>query len=464
MTMRISRRDVLQGLGAMGLAATIYRAGRGQAWAQGGDDYRALVCVFLFGGNDGNNTIIPYDSAGYSGYAAVRGTGTGGLALSYDSLRPMSPASGTAQFAFHPDLPELQALWNEGALAVVFNVGTLLAPTTKADFLQNKVPQPLSLLSHQDQQHQWQTALSDQYSRTGWGGRIADHLAPEPLPAVVSISGNQLFTIGDSTGPLALPGAGGSFGLNGFDGSAAAVARLQAFDHLRMAQESNLLVTATQSQTTSAVAASELVSPVLAGTSSTVDALFNTLSPPDPCTGKVQLTAFARQLLQVARMIEARKMLGVGRQIFFVSLGGFDTHNDQLDRQSTLFRELSPALKAFYDATVQLGVASQVTTFTLSDFARTLKPASGGGSDHAWGNHHLVMGGAVFGRRTYGTFPTLALGGPDDFTDEGRWVPTTAVDQYAATLATWFGVSSADLPRVLPYIGRYPTANLGFLG
>ena len=172
----------------------------------------------------------------------------------------------------------------------------------------------------------------------------------------------------------------------------------------------------------------------------------------------------ARQLLQVARIIQARSVLGASRQIFFVSLGGFDTHNDQLNRQSPLLAQVSAALSAFRAATVQLGVDSQVTSFTLSDFGRTLAPASGGGSDHAWGNHQLVLGGAVVGRQTYGTFPTLALGGPDDFTAQGRWIPTTSTDQYAATLARWFGVATGDLATVLPNVGRFASDDLGFLG
>jgi uncharacterized protein (DUF1501 family) len=452
--MRISRRSFLEALGAVGIAASFSRLGEGRAFAQTAADYKALVCVFLFGGNDGNNTVVPLDSAGYAAYATARGAiGAGGLALPQAQLLPLAPASGTAAYGLHPNLPELQTLWNDGVLGVVFNVGTLLAPTTKQQFLQSSVPVPISLLSHQDQQHQWQTSLSDQYSRTGWGGRIADGLGAGPLPAVISISGNQLFTVGASTSPLSLPAAGGGFGLAGFDGSAASNARLQAMTDVRTLQEQNLIVQATQAEATAALSASKLVAPVLAGTSSTVDSLFAGLT-----------SSIALQLKQVARMIAARQTLGVGRQIFFVSQSSYDTHNDQLNRQGTLFGDLSPALKAFYQATVQLGVSQQVTSFTLSDFGRTLQPASGDGSDHAWGSHHLVLGGAVKGQQTYGTFPTLQLGGPDDFTSQGRWVPTTAVDQYAATLATWFGVSAADLPTVLPYVGRYATANLGFLG
>ncbi len=451
--MRISRRSFLEALGAIGAAASFSKFGEGRAFAQTADDYKALVCVFLFGGNDGNNTVVPLDSAGYAAYATARGAiGAGGLALPQAQLLPLTPASGAAAYGLHPNLPELQTLWNDGVLAVVFNIGTLLAPTTKQQYLQNAVPIPISLMSHQDQQHQWATSLSDQYSQTGWGGRIADGLSAGPLPSVISISGNQLFALGASSSPLSLPAAGGTFALAGFNGSAAANARLQAMQSVRTLEEANLIVQATQSQTSGALSASSLVAPVLAGTGSTVDGLFGGLT-----------SSIALQLKQVARMIQARQALGVGRQIFFVSQSSYDTHNDQLARQAALFSDLSPALNAFYQATVQLGVAQQVTAFTLSDFSRTLQPASGDGSDHAWGNHHVVLGGAVQGRQTYGTFPTLQLAGPDDFTGQGRWVPTLAVDQYAATLATWFGVSATDLTTVLPYVGRYPTANLGFL-
>ena len=225
-------------------------------------------------------------------------------------------------------------------------------------------------------------------------------------------------------------------------------------DDLRGLDLDNALVQAVAGETAGAFAASGTLAPLLAGTGSTTDALF-----------AAQPSVLGNQLLQVARIIQARSMLGASRQIFFVgAIGGFDTHNDQLDRQSPLLGQVSASLSAFHAATVQLGVAPQVTTFTLSDFGRTLAPASGGGSDHAWGNHHLVLGGAVQGRQTYGTFPTLALGGPDDFTAQGRWIPTTSTDQYAATLARWFEVAPGDLASVLPNVGRFATDDLGFLG
>jgi uncharacterized protein (DUF1501 family) len=176
-----------------------------------------------------------------------------------------------------------------------------------------------------------------------------------------------------------------------------------------------------------------------------------------------QASSIAQQLQQVARMIEARGQIGLKRQVFFVSLGSFDTHNNELNQLSTLFGQLSPALKSFYDATVQLGVASQVTTFSISDFGRTFQPASGGGTDHAWGSHHFVMGGAVKGGAFYGRYPTLVLDGPDDAEKEGRWIPTTSVDQYGATLSRWFGVSDADMAQVFPNLASFGNANLGFL-
>jgi uncharacterized protein (DUF1501 family) len=450
--MRISRRDVLSGLSVIGLSAGLL-GGRRTARAST-DDYRALVCVFLYGGNDGNNMVVPVD-ARYDDYLAARRPQTeGGLALAQDALLPLAPASGSAQYGFHPSMPELQQLWNDGSLAVLFNVGTLVAPTSKADDAAGRVPRPESLLSHQDQQNQWQTSLADRPSRTGWGGRLADQLPSASLPPLVSVAGNVLFALGARAHPLAVPSAGGpTFGLSGFDSSAGSRGLRTAMDVLRGLDLDNALVQSVAGETAAAFAASGALAPVLAGTGSTTDALF-----------AAQPSVLGNQLLQVARIIEARSVLGASRQIFFVAIGGFDTHNDQINRQAPLLAQVSASLSSVHAATVQLGVASQVTTFTLSDFGRTLAPASGGGSDHAWGNHHLVLGGAVQGRQTYGTFPTLALGGPDDFTAQGRWIPTSSTDQYAATLARWFGVAPADLSSVLPNVGRFATDDLGFLG
>jgi len=449
--MRLSRRELLSAVSLLGLSPLLLRDGAARA---AGSSYQALVCLFLFGGNDGNNLVVPID-ARYNDYFAARGDpASGGLGLPMDQLLPLTPTTGTPTYGLHPALPELVPLWESGALAVLFNVGTLVAPTDKADDAAGRVPRPMSLMSHQDQQNQWQTSLPDQQSRTGWGGRIADGLPTSSLPPLVSVAGNALFAVGATSHPLAVPAVGGAtFGLSGLDSSAASQALRSAMDTIRTLDLDNVLVQSVAGNAVAAFAASGALAPVLAGTGSTVDAEFSG-----------QTSSVARQLNQVARIIEARQVLGATRQIFFVSLGGFDTHNDQINRQQTLLTQLSQALSAFHQATLQLGVDGSVTTFTLSDFARTLKPASGGGSDHAWGNHQLILGGAVRGRSTYGTFPTLALGGPDDFTTEGRWIPTTSTDQYVATLARWFGLSTADLATVVPNLGRFSSSDLGFLG
>jgi len=244
----------------------------------------------------------------------------------------------------------------------------------------------------------------------------------------------------------------GSFALAGYNGTAAANARLAALQQLQAADLANTFAAGANAIGRQALQLSATVNPILANANSTIAPLFASLN-----------TNTSKQLFQVAKLIEARAMTGAKRQIFFVQLGSFDTHNDQLNRQQNLFAELDPALKAFYDATVALGVGSQVTTFTLSDFGRTLQPASGGGSDHAWGSHHFIIGDAVKGGTMYGQYPQLVLAGPNDAEKEGRWIPTTAVDQYGATLAKWFGVAPAQLQAVFPNLSKFAASDLGFL-
>ena len=450
----MNRRDFLRRSGALtaaGLAGNLDLVSL-SAHAQAAADYRALVCIFLFGGNDGNNLLLPADSAGYAQYAAVRGAGSG-IALTQAELLPIQPANLDTPFGLHPALKELQPLFAGGQLAAIANVGTLTQPTSKAQYAAGVRPD--SLYSHSDQQNQWQTSIASGTARTGWGGRLADVLAPQAgdaFPVITSTAGVTLFVTGTASRPLAIPVTGG-FGLSGYNNGPAAKARLAALNSLLAIDRGNTFVDAASAITEQAIALSATVNPILTSTASAVAPLF-----------AGQSSSIARQLLAVARMIEARAATGARRQIFFVSLGGFDTHANQLATQQTLFGQLSPAWKAFYDATVQLGVAQQVTSFTLSDFGRTFKPAAGGGSDHAWGNHHLVLGGAVKGGMLYGRYPTLALTGPDDAEREGRWIPTTAVDQYGATLAKWLGASTTDLAQVFPNLARFPVDNLGFLG
>ena len=450
------RRAFLRNVGAMsafGLASRLDLVNFiAEAGAQSAPDYKALVCVFMFGGNDGNNTLIPIDTAGYGQYAAARPPSSA-INLAQASLLPIQPVNLGMPFGLHPALPELQTLFAQRKMAILANVGTLLQPTSKAQY--NAGVRPLSLYSHADQQAQWQSSISNNPAGTGWGGRLADKVASfnaaSGFPVVTSLDGTVLFTTGTATVPLTIP-VTGSFALSGYTGAAAANARLAAVQQLLTQGSANTFVTGANAIGTQALQLSATVNPILANTNSTVAPIFAS-----------QKTGTANQLYQVAKMIEARAATGAKRQIFFVQLGSFDTHGDQINRQQNLFAELSPALKAFYDATVALGVSAQVTTFTLSDFGRTFQPASGGGTDHAWGNHHFIMGDSVKGGSMYGQYPQLILGGPSDAESEGRWLPSTAVDQYGATLARWFGVASADLGAVFPNLAKFPTSDLGFM-
>jgi uncharacterized protein (DUF1501 family) len=380
-------------------------------------------------------------------------TAPSGLQLAQASLLPIQPASLATPYGLHPNLPELQALFNQRRLAILANVGTLVQPTSKSQYYAGQVP--LSLYSHSDQQAQWQSSVSDVTSGTGWGGRIADKVAAQNgngFPVVTSLGGTVLFTTGKSTRALAVP-ASGSFALAGYGSGAASAARLAALKQFLAAGSSNQFVAAANAIGDQALALSAVMNPILANDNSMVAPLFAPLSG----------NATASALFQVAKTIEGRAATGAARQIFFVSLGNFDTHANQAPTQANLLAQLSPALKAFYDATVALGVASQVTTFTLSDFGRTFQPASGAGTDHAWGNHQIIIGDAVKGGDFFGKYPTLALGGPDDAEQRGRWIPTTSVDQYGATLAKWFGVPATELASVFPYLSRFPTSDLGFM-
>ncbi len=451
----VSRRDFLQrsaALGAAGFAANLDLLSLTAHAAT--TDYKALVCVFLYGGVDGNNVLVPLDATGYGQYAAVRTAGSG-IALSQAELLPVSPLVPNTYSAFglHPSLPELKALFDARHLALLANVGTLAQPTSKADYVAGRRPE--HLYSHSDQQGEWQSASAASDIRTGWGGRLADAIAPlagQSFPVITSTAGIPLFVTGKTANTLAIP-TSGSFGLAGFSTSTTSKARLAALTTLLGLDRGNTLVAAAADITQQAQGLAATVNPILAATSPALTAAFSGIT-----------SSIGKSLLAVAKMIEAQAATGAKRQIFFVSLGGFDTHNNEIATHQTLFGQLSPALKAFYDATTALGMAEKVTTFTLSDFGRTFQPASGGGSDHAWGNHHVVMGGAVQGGNIYGRYPQLVLSGPDDAEKEGRWIPTTAVDQYGATLARWFGAGPAELAAVFPNLSRFPAGDLGFLG
>ena len=416
--------------------------------AQGGPDYQALVCVFLFGGNDSNNMIVPTDSANFSAYTSIRGS----LALTASELAPVTSASG-ATYGFHGKLPELASLFTSKELAVVANTGPLVQPLTKAQYQNSGGAIPNNLFSHADQQAAWQSSIAQGHSPTGWAGRVADYVAAQNLnssafPTFFSVAGNSLEGVGVSTQPVAL-GPGQSLTLSGFNSSAPSQARLHAV--------SSLLTTE------SGVSLVQAANDTLSHSMSDASALASALGKGTALKTTFPATSLGNQLKQVAQIIQVQSYLGMRRQIFFVSLGGFDTHAGELEAHNNLYPQLSQALAAFYNATQELGVAQNVTTFTESDFTRTFQQSTTDGSDHAWGGHHLVMGGAVQGGRIYGKFPTFELAGPDDADVRGRWIPSTSVDQYGATLASWFGLPASALTTVFPNLANFPTSNLGFL-
>jgi len=431
---------------------------------QAATDYKAMVCVFLNGGNDGNNMFVSLDQ--YTSYANARSTAQ--LAIAQASLLPVSPVSG-GSYGFHPNMPEMQNLFNQGKLAVLCNNGPLVEPLTRTTYQNGTGKKPLQLFSHSDQVGLYQTAIANSVSQTGWGGRLADRTlglnGSATFPNNVSIAGINLLLTGVDTRQLAVADSNTSLAnvlvlSNAPNATIAEInSRLASFNELRTLDNEFKLVKAASDTRSGAIQTD------------------NALSSVNPTLATVfPNTSLGRQLKQVALLIKActdpTAGINMKRQIFFTQIGGFDTHSAQLNGQGGLMTQVSQAINAFFAATVELAIADKVTLFTMSDFGRTLQPAGSGaaavGSDHAWGNHQLIVGGAVLGHTLYGAYPTLALGGPDDTdggsTPRGRWIPTTSVEQYAATLATWYGLSAADLTAVFPLIGRFATPNLGFLG
>jgi uncharacterized protein (DUF1501 family) len=416
-------------------------------------DYKALVCLFLYGGNDSNNLLVPVDNTNYNIYAADRTV----LALAQNTLLPIAPKtySDGRSWGLHPSMPEVQQLFGQGKLALLANTGTLVQPVTLAQYNAGTVALPPQLFSHANQQVQWQSSVPDQPFTTGWGGRLADivnSLNTNPkISMSVSVAGENSFQVGNTVSQFAV-NPSGAVVLSGTSGSTLATSRYAAQQSLLNLQEQNLFEAAFGGTTMNAITDSQLLNSVLAS-SPKLATVFPT-------------TSIGSQMQMIAQMIGAAPQLGLTRQVFFASLGGFDLHSDQLGAHATLFQQLSQALNAFSSATTELAVPNQVTTFTASDFSRTFNTNgtsnTTAGSDHGWGSHHLIMGGAVNGGDIYGSIPLLELGGPED-TGRGRWIPTTSVDEYAATLATWFGVSASSMATVLPNIGRFATSNLGFM-
>lgn len=439
-------------------------------------DYKALVCIFLAGGNDSNNLIIPINPTEYADYAAIR---TSVLALPMSGAPnvalPLSPLSSDGHdYGLHPACPELATLFHESKLSVLFNTGTLVFPMTRAQYQGGILERPPQLFSHSDQVTQWQTSIPDRPPLTGWGGRCADLLAAvqpnAPISLCVTLAGANTFEVGNIVSQYSVT-TSGAINLSSVSG-----ARLQSLTNILALPYPNLQAQAYADVGEHAIQTGGLLNSAIAST-----AAANYWNVPFPTTvtsptgGNSFGSGLASQLRMVARLIEAGSRaaanggFGMRRQIFFCQVGGYDTHSGQtpgpgqtvVGSHANLLAELSQGMFAFQRAMEQLNLSNNVTTFTASDFGRTF-PANGEGSDHGWGSHHMIMGGAVNGRRTYGRFPTLAVNGPDD-TSTGRWIPTTAIDQYFATLATWFGVDSGNLSTVFPNLNRFSTPNLGFV-
>jgi uncharacterized protein (DUF1501 family) len=442
------------------------------------NDYKALVCIFLSGGNDANNLILPTLQSEYDNYAAIR---TPILAVPQSSILPVSVLNGIGQsFGLHPACPELQTLFGEGKLAFLFNVGTLVYPMTRAQYQGGILQKPPQLFSHSDQVTQWQTSIPDAPPITGWGGRCADLLnavQPDaPISMTISLAGANTFEVGNIVSQYSVS-TSGAISLSGVSG-----ARLAALTNMLGLSYPNL-----QQQAYAGVARHSIETGALLNSAITNTAAANFWSNAFPTTvtsptgGNAFGSSLASQLRMVARLIEAGARaagnptngFGMKRQIFFCQVGGYDLHTGQtnysdnnpenviIGAHSNLFAELSQGMYAFQRAMEQLNLSNKVTAFTASDFGRTF-PCNGQGSDHGWGSHHLIMGGAVKGQKIYGKFPTLAVNGPDD-TSTGRWIPTTACDQYFATLATWFGVDNSNLATVFPNLNRFATPDIGFL-
>lgn len=448
----ITRRELLrmgaQSLGFLAAGGCLGRFSRLYAAASETSDYRALVCIFMLGGNDGNNLIVPIktEKQSYSDYIRVRGTIAG---LPQNSLGVIATANGKEMYGLHARLDRLRELYSRGKLAVVANVGTLVRPISREQYQQGAAV-PLNLFSHSDQQQQWQMASIPGAPHNGWAGRAADLVsirsAPSRFPVGVSTAGNSLFLTGE------LPEVSiinGQLGLDGSDGSIAENARDAAFQQIVKFPTGMALIQKANHVTADGLnAAKELNGALSAGSS---------LKTPFPST------SLGKQLQQVARVMNVREELGAQRQIFYVAIGDFDTHTDSMRRQDVLLADMAASMSAFYDTTLEMQVERQVVTFTESEFGRTLQPSSGAGTDHAWGSHHLVMGGAVKAADVFGAFPVLALQGPEDVTGRGVWVPTISLDQYGATLASWFGVANDSLTKVFPNLGNFSPRKLAFV-
>ena len=478
--------------GSVGAAAAPFAlnmATLGSAVAQTTGTYKAIVCVFLYGGNDSNNMVLRTDAASYNVYSKMRPSAPDSIALLVPGTAPnngatrASPArlggvtalapkfsagidGSTENSAFtyglHPSMPEVAALFGAGRLGILANAGPLIQPMTKAQFNANSVPRPRALGSHNDQQSTWQ-ALGPEGVKVGWGGHLGDMVASSNTNSTftsVAVSGNAVFSAGDTVFQYQV-GTGGATQISGLTGnlfnSSSAAATLRG---IVTAGNQNLFADEYSSIVKRSVTAQAAFQTAFAAAAAAAP---NPTTYIQPSTGNAQQNNLAQQLQVVAKVIAARSALGANRQIFFVSMGGFDTHSAQNPSQADLLARLSHAIGYFDTTLATLGgtdMRNNVTLFTASDFNRTLN-SNGDGTDHGWGSHHFVSGGAVNGGEIYGRFPEFGPQGADSVGD--RFVPVNSVDQIGATIGKWFGASGSQLSTIFPNLGNFARADLGFL-
>lgn len=454
----IDRRRFLKRAGAAALFAATPGLAYSQVVGGGGpfDDYKALVCLFMFGGNDSFNMLVPNSAAEYEAYLASRQN----LAIAQEDLLPIYPTLGAENMSFglHPAMGDLKGLFDSGKAAFVVNVGPLVEPTTLDQYRDGSVALPPQLFSHNDQQDQWHSLKGVNVSKTGWAGRMADLIRTgvtgQQMATNASLFGTNLFqsadeTIGYVMGPT---GPVQFFGFSSDPEAGLFYEQQLAFRRVLEASYGSIYERGFAEIQRRAIDSADRVYAALEGASS-FEGIFPLVSE-NP-------TQLENQLRTVAQLIEVRDELQMKRQVFFVAAGGFDTHDDQVDLQPNLLGDISKSVGEFQAALASIGMENQVTTFTQSDFGRTLT-SNGDGSDHAWGGHQFVLGGAVAGNNVFGDYPVPQIGGPGDV-GGGRFIPTTSADQYAATLAKWFGIDDADLDVVAPNLANFSTRDLGFL-
>jgi len=458
---KISRRNFLgqascAAVGSTTLLSTILNMGVANSLAGmtntygGGNDYKALVCILLAGGNDSFNMLVPRNGSHYSEYATTRSN----LALPQGNLLPLNfTDSNGKQFGVHPSMPEVQSLFNQNKLAFVSNVGTLVEPLTKAQYINGGVPLPVGLLSHADQIQQWQTSIPQTRSSKGWGGRMADILqagnANQNISMNISLSGTNIFQVGENTAEYAIrASAGGSVGINTYTGTSALDQALKQGAESLLAQQYQDIFKSTFANKINHSQANHEEFSVAINQAPTLRTSFSD----NPISANMEL---------IAKTIAVRDVLNVKRQTFFITFGGWDHHDEVLNNQVAMLSVVSKALSEFQSALEELNLSESVTTFTASDFGRTLT-SNGNGSDHAWGGNVMVMGGSVNGGTIYGDYPSLAIGGQDDV-GGAIILPSISTDEYFAELAKWFGVSNGDLSYVLPNIGNFYSTSSGTL-